>query len=66
MYLNNINNNNNNNFINNDNLFEELILSKFGNKSEIIDFENIKKLKSLLSNNNVIKEDIIYPNEIYK
>ena len=45
---------------------EELILDKFGEKSEIIDFENMKKIKSILSNNNVIKDEIIYPNEIYK
>ena len=42
------------------------ILNKFGEKSEIIAFENMKKIKTILSNNNVIKDEIIYPNEIYK
>ena len=45
---------------------EELILGKFGEKSEIINFDNMKKIKTLLSNNRVIKEEIFYPNEIYK
>ena len=46
--------------------FGELILSKYGEKSELIYFENMKKIKTILSNNNVIKDEIIYPNEIYK
>ena len=45
---------------------EKLFLNKFGDKSEIIDYENMKKIKTILSNNNVIKDEIIYPNEIYK
>ena len=45
---------------------DELILNKFGKKSQIIYFENMKKIKTILSNNNVIKDEIIYPNEIYK
>ena len=45
---------------------EELILDKFGEKSEIIYFENMKKIKAILSNNKVIKDEIFYPNEIYK
>ena len=52
--------------IRNDKLFEELFLNKFGGKSEIIYFENLVKLKNILANNNVIKDEIIYPNEIYK
>ena len=48
------------------NQFEKAILNKFGDKSQIINFENMKKIKTILSNNNVIKEEIIYPNEIYK
>ena len=43
-----------------------IISEKFGDKSELIDFENMKKIKTILSNNNVIKDEIIYPNEIYK
>ena len=45
---------------------DELILNKFGKKSEIIYFENMEKIKSILSNNIVIKDEIFYPNEIYK
>ena len=48
------------------NYIEELILRKFGEKSEIIFFENMKKIKTILSNNKVIKDEIFYPNEIYK
>ena len=44
----------------------ELIMNKFGEKSEIINFENMTKIKTVLSYNNVIKDEIIYPNEIYK
>ena len=52
--------------ISEENNSENLILSKFGEKSEIIDFENMKKIKTILSNNTVIKDKIIFPNEIYK
>jgi len=45
---------------------EELILNNFGEKSRVINFDNIKKIKTILSNNNVIKDEIIYPNELYK
>ena len=48
------------------NQIENSILNKFGDESEIINFENMKKIKAILSNNNVIKDEIIYPNEIYK
>ena len=48
------------------NQIENSILNKFGDESEVINFENMKKIKAILSNNNVIKEEIIYPNEIYK
>ena len=48
------------------NKLEEIILFKFGDRSEIINFENMKKIKTILSNNNIIKDEIIYPNEIYK
>jgi hypothetical protein len=61
--------NNNNSFNNNEEGNEyiiEFIINKFGEKSEIINFENITKIKTVLSYNNVIKDEIIYPNEIYK
>ena len=44
----------------------EIIKEKFGNISSLIDFDNMKKIKTILSNNNDIKDEIIYPNEIYK
>ena len=44
----------------------DLILDKFGEKSEIIYFENMKMIKTILSNNKVIKDQIFFPNEIYK
>ena len=43
----------------------KLILKKFDERSETIEFENMKKIKTILSSNNVIKDEIIYPNEIY-
>ena len=45
---------------------EHLILEHFSEKSEVIEFENMKKIKTILSNNNFIKDEIIFPNEIYK
>ena len=54
------------NLIDNDKNVEDLFLNKFGDKSEVIFIENMKKIKSILSNSNVIKDEIIYPNEIYK
>ena len=45
------------------NYLEELILSKFGEKGEAINFENMKKIKTILSNNKAIKDEIFYPNE---
>ena len=44
----------------------EIIADKFGDKSEVIVFENMKKIKTILSNNNAIKDEILFPNEIYK
>ena len=44
----------------------EIFTEKFGDKSELIPFENMKKIKTILSNNNVIKDEILFPNEIYK
>jgi len=51
---------------NEDKQIMKLILDKFGEKSEMINFENMKKIKTILSSNNVIKDEIIYQNEIYK
>jgi hypothetical protein len=44
----------------------KILVDKFGDKSEVIVFENMKKIKTILSNNNVIKDEILFPNEIYK
>ena len=55
-----------NNNIGNIKDIEDLILGKFGEKSEVIPFENMKKIKTILSNNKVIKDQVFYPNEIYK
>ena len=49
-----------------DKKMNEIINEKFGERSEIIGFENMKKIKTILSSSNVIKDEIIYPNEIYK
>ena len=43
----------------------EFIEEKFGEKSELIDFENMKRIQTILASNNVIKDEIIFPNEIY-
>ena len=51
---------------NEDNFINKLVLNKFGEKSEIIYCEDMNKIKTILSFNNVIKDEIIYPNEIYK
>ena len=55
-----------NNITKNHNILENLIISKFSEKSEIIYFENMKKIKTILYNNTVIKDEIKFPNEIYK
>ena len=44
----------------------EIITEKFGDKSKLIYYENMKEIKAILSNNTVIKDEVIYPNEIYK
>ena len=40
-------------------------LSKFSEKSEVIYIENMKKIKNIISSNSVIKDVIIFPNEIF-
>ena len=57
----------NDNMSNNEyNFITKYIINKFRDKSKIINFENMTKIKTILSHNNVIKDEIIYPNEIYK
>ncbi len=52
--------------IKNDETVKNLMLSRFGEKSKIIEIENAKTIKEILSNNNIIRDEIVYPNEIYK
>ena len=42
----------------------QIIINKFGERSELIYFENMKKIKNIISNK-VIIDKIKYPNEIY-
>ena len=46
--------------------YKKILLQNFGVKSEMIPFDNMKKIKSILSANNIINDYIIFPNEIYK
>mgnify|MGYP006873018115 CR=1 FL=1 len=45
---------------------KDIIKEKFGSFSSLIDFDNMKKIKTIFSNNHNIKDEIIFPNEIYK
>ena len=47
-------------------IINNVLLRNFGAKSEFVEFENIKKIKTILSSNSSIVDDIIFPNEIYK
>ena len=47
-------------------ILDNIIKNKFSEKSEIIVFENMKKIGKILMNNFEIKDEIVYPNEIYK
>ena len=62
----NFNSKSNYTFLEKNNSIENFILNKFRENSELINFDNINKIKTILSNNKVIKEQIIYPNEIFK
>ena len=45
---------------------KKILLQYFGSKSEIIPFDNMKKIKSILSSNSIINDNVIFPNEVYK
>ena len=60
-----INNKNKNLGLNEEININEKILKNFSEKSEVIYYENMKKIKNIISNNSIIKDVIIYPNEIY-
>ena len=46
--------------------YKSSLIEFFGEKSDIIPFDNMKKIKSILSSNNIINDNIIFPNEVYK
>ena len=47
-------------------IYKKVLLQYFGSKSEMIPFDNMKKIKSILSSNSIINDNIIFPNEVYK
>ena len=47
-------------------VYKKVLLQYFGSKSEMIPFDNMKKIKSILSSNSIINDNIIFPNEVYK
>ena len=47
-------------------VYKKVLLQYFGSKSEIVPFDNMKKIKSILSSNSIINDNIIFPNEVYK
>ena len=50
----------------NNEVYKKILLQYFGSKSEMIPYDNMKKIKSILSANSIINDNIIFPNEIYK
>ena len=46
--------------------YKSILTDFFGEKSEVIPFDNMKKIKSIFSSNNIVDDNIIFPNEIYK
>ena len=47
-------------------IINNIFLRNLGDKSEFVEFENIKKIKTILSSNRSVIDEIIFPNEIYK
>ena len=47
-------------------VYKKVLLQYFGTKSEMIPFDNMKKIKSILSSNSIINDNITFPNEVYK
>ena len=47
-------------------VYKKVLLQYFGSKSEMIPFDNMKKIKSILSSNSIINDNVIFPNEVYK
>ena len=50
----------------NEKLYNDILGEYFGSKSEVIPFDNMKKLKSILSSNNIINDNITFSIEVYK
>ena len=50
----------------NEKLYNDILRQYYGLKSEVIPFDNMKKMKSILLSNNIINDSIIFPNEVYK
>ena len=50
----------------NEKLYNDILGEYFGSKSEVIPFDNMKNIKSILSWNNIINVNITFPNEVYK
>ena len=46
--------------------YKTILYDYFGEKSELIPFDNMKKIKSILSSNNIINDNIFFPNELYQ
>ena len=51
---------------NEEEIYKNVLLEYFGSKSEMIPFDNMKKIKSILSSNCIINDNIIFSNEILK
>ena len=49
----------------NEKLYNDILRQYYGFKSEVIPFDNMKKIKSILLSNNIINDSIIFPNEVY-
>ena len=47
-------------------VYKSTLVDFFGEKSEVIPYDNMKKIKSILSSNNIINDNITFPNEVYK
>ena len=51
---------------NEEEIYKKVLLEYFGSKSEMIPFDNMKKIKSILSSNCIINDNIIFANEVLK
>ena len=50
----------------NEDEYKSILINYFGEKSEMIPFDNMKKIKSILASTNIINDNIIFPNEVYQ